>query len=78
MTVEDGRATRVQGDPDKRIRNISILAPILTFIQMILPGLGRWGGAFHPLNAILVLGMFAWLAYRLRHDQPATTAAAVA
>jgi len=45
---------------------------------MILPGLGRWGGAFHPLNAILVLGMFAWLAYRLRHDQPATTAAAVA
>jgi len=21
---------------------------------MILPGLGRWGGAFHPLNAILL------------------------
>jgi hypothetical protein len=29
-------------------------------------------------GAIIVLGMFAWLASRLRHDQPATTAAAVA
>jgi hypothetical protein len=56
--------------PNKRIRIVSILAPILTFVQMILPGLGRWGGAFHPLNAILVLGLFGWLAYRLRHEQP--------
>ena len=38
-------------------------------VQMILPGLGRWGGAFHLLNAIVVLGLFGWLAYRLRHDQ---------
>jgi hypothetical protein len=56
--------------PNKRIRIISIVAPILTFVQTILAELGRWGGAFHPLNAILVLGLFAWLAYRLRHEQP--------
>ncbi len=55
--------------PNKRIRTVSIIAPILTFVQMILPGLGRWGGAFHPLNAIVVLGLFGWLAYRLRQDQ---------
>ncbi|MGZ4362152.1 MAG: hypothetical protein ACXVFF_07725, partial [Gaiellaceae bacterium] len=29
--------------PNKRIRTVSIIAPILTFVQMILPGLGRWG-----------------------------------
>jgi hypothetical protein len=56
--------------PNKRIRTVSIVVPILTFLQMILPGLGRWGGAFHPLNAILVLGLFSWLFYRLRQEQP--------
>lgn len=60
---------------NKRIRTVSIVVPFLTFLQMVLPGLGRWGGAFHPLNAILVLGLFGWLAYRLRHDQPAAPAA---
>ena len=60
---------------NKRIRIVSIVVPILTFVQIILPGLGRWGGAFHPLNAILVLGMFGWLYYRLRQPEsaPATT-----
>jgi hypothetical protein len=56
--------------PDKRVRIVSIVAPILTFVQMILPGLGRWGGAFHPLNAILVLALFGWLTHRLWHQQP--------
>lgn len=56
--------------PNKRIRVVSIVLPFLAFIQMILPGLGRWGGAFHPLNAILLLGLFGWLAYRLRQEQP--------
>ena len=64
--------------PTKRVRTVSIVVPILTFVQMILPGLGRWGGAFHPLNAILVLGLFGWLAYRLRHEQPVDAAAAPA
>ena len=54
--------------PNKRARIVSIVVPILTFLQMILPGLGRWGGAFHPLNAILVLGLYAWLFHELRRD----------
>ncbi len=59
---------------NKRIRTVSIVTPILTFVQMILPGLGRWGGAFHPLNAILVLGLFGWLAHRLRDERSETAA----
>lgn len=56
--------------PNVRVRTISIIAPILTFVQMILPGLGRWGGAFHPLNAIVVLAMYGWLFHALRREQP--------
>ena len=62
--------------PNKRIRTVSIVLPFLAFLQMILPGLGRWGGAFHPLNAILVLALFGWLAYRLRQEQPEEAVAA--
>jgi hypothetical protein len=64
--------------PNKRARIVSILAPILTFVQMILPGAGRWGGALHPVNAILILFMYGWLFYTLRKEGPevATTAAA--
>jgi hypothetical protein len=56
--------------PDKRIRIVSILVPILTFVQMILPGAGRWGGALHPVNAILILGMYLWLFLTLRKAAP--------
>jgi hypothetical protein len=62
--------------PDKRIRIISIVAPILTFVQMILPGLGRWGGAFHPVNAFVFLGMYIWLFLTLRKETPAEVATA--
>jgi hypothetical protein len=55
---------------NKRIRTISIVLPFLAFLQMILAGLGRWVAALHPVNAILVLGLFAWLAYKLRQEQP--------
>ena len=66
--------------PNKRARIVSIVVPILTFVQVILPGLGRWGGAFHPLNAILILGLYAWLFHELRRDstgepEPRTTGA---
>ncbi|HEV8102540.1 MAG TPA: hypothetical protein VGP69_02280 [Gaiellaceae bacterium] len=60
---------------NKRIRTVSILLPILLFIQMILPGLGRWVAALHPVNAILVLGLFAWLFVQLRRETPAEPAA---
>jgi hypothetical protein len=56
--------------PNLRVRKISILVPILTFVQMVLPGLGRWGGALHPVNAFLVLGMFGWLFHALRKEAP--------
>src|SRR6476661_6329936 len=62
---------------NKRIRTVSILLPFLLFIQMILPGLGRWVAALHPVNAILVLGLFGWLFMQLRGErEPASAAAA--
>jgi hypothetical protein len=64
--------------PNKRLRTISIVVPILTFVQMILPGLGRWGGAFHPLNAILILGLYGYLARSLFKEPAVATEAAPA
>lgn len=55
--------------PDKRIRTISIIAPILTFVQMILPAGGRWVGALHPVNAFLILAMYGWLFHALRKQE---------
>ena len=60
--------------PNTRIRVISILVPILTFVQMLLPGGGRWVGALHPVNAILILGMYLWLFLTLRKEAPAVAA----
>ena len=59
---------------NKRIRTVSIVLPILLFIQMILPGLGRWVAALHPVNAILILGLIAWLFVQLRRETPAEPA----
>ena len=52
--------------------------PILTFVQMILPGTGRWGGALHPVNAILILAMYGWLFHALKKAPAAEEAAAPA
>jgi hypothetical protein len=60
---------------NKRIRTISIVLPILLFIQSLLPAGGRWIGAFHPLLAFVILGMFGWLFSQLRGER--TTAPAV-
>ena len=62
--------------PNTRIRWVSILVAILTFVQMILPGAGRWGGALHPVNAILILGMYGWLFFALRKEEPEVATAA--
>jgi hypothetical protein len=51
--------------PNKRLRWISVALPFLLFIQLILAEAGRWGGAFHPLNAILVLALLGYLARQL-------------
>jgi hypothetical protein len=63
--------------PNKRVRMISIVVPILTFVQMILPAAGRWGGALHPVNAFLILGMFGWLFHTLRKEAPEVATAPV-
>jgi hypothetical protein len=57
--------------PNTRVRIVSIVAPILTFVQVILAVVGKWVGGLHPLNAILILGMYGWLTYRLRHEPSA-------
>jgi hypothetical protein len=64
--------------PDKRIRIISIVVPILTFVQMLLPGGGRWVGALHPVNALLILGMYLWLFLTLRKRGPVAATETVA
>jgi hypothetical protein len=64
--------------PNTRIRTISIVAPILTFVQMILPGTGRWGAALHPVNAILILVMYGWLFFTLRKETPEVATESVA
>jgi hypothetical protein len=51
--------------PDQRARSVSIAIPVLLFVQGILGGAGRWGGAFHPLNAFLILALLGWLTHRL-------------
>jgi hypothetical protein len=58
--------------PNKRIRTVSVALPFLLFIQGILGGAGRWGGAFHPLNAFLILALFGWLTHRLWRSRTVT------
>lgn len=62
--------------PNTRLRTISIVVPVLTFVQMILAGAGRWAGGLHPVNALLVLGLYAYLARSLFREQEAPAAVA--
>jgi hypothetical protein len=52
--------------PNVRMRVLSILAPILLFIQSILPSAGRWVAALHPVNAVLLLGLMGYLTWSFR------------
>jgi hypothetical protein len=51
--------------PNKRNRRLTIALPFILFIQLVLGGAGRWGGAFHPLVAIVILGILGYLANEL-------------
>jgi hypothetical protein len=51
--------------PNKRDRWLTIALPFILTIQLILGDAGRWGGAFHPLNGILILGILGYLSRRL-------------
>jgi hypothetical protein len=50
--------------PNKRQRTISLVLPVLLFVQMILAGAGRWVAAFHPVNAFLLLGLVGYLSWQ--------------
>ncbi len=55
--------------PDKPARIVSIVVPVLTFLQIVLAGIGGWVGGLHPVNAFLVLILYGWLFHRLsRHE----------
>ena len=60
--------------PDKPARIVSIVAPILTFLQVVLAAIGGWVGGLHPVNAFLVLVLYGWLFHRLRKGEPQTVA----
>jgi Family of unknown function (DUF6220) len=47
--------------PNKRLRWVTIILPIWTFVQALLAEGGRWVGMFHPLNAFVLLGLYGWL-----------------
>ena len=55
--------------PNKRIRWLSILAPILLIVQSILPSAGRWVGALHPVNAFVLLGLMGYLTWSFRSGE---------
>lgn len=58
--------------PDRRMRRVSIALPFLIFLQAPLAWGGRWSGAFHPLNAFLVLGLLGWLSGQLWRQRAGT------
>jgi len=49
--------------PNVRLRIISIVTPFVLWIQLILPSGGRWVAAFHPVNALLILGLLGYLTW---------------
>jgi hypothetical protein len=57
--------------PNRRLRWVSLALPFLLFAQGPLAWGGRWSGAFHPLNAILVLALLGWLTRTLWRKTPA-------
>ena len=46
---------------NKRVLGLYILLAVLLFVQAILPSGGRWVAAFHPVNALVLLGLLGYL-----------------
>jgi hypothetical protein len=55
--------------PNKRVRWLSIAAPILLIVQSILPSAGRWVAALHPVNAFVLLGLMGYLTWSFRSGE---------
>jgi hypothetical protein len=51
--------------PNMRLRVLSIVLPVLLFVQAILPSGSRWVAALHPVNAFIILGMLGYLSSML-------------
>jgi hypothetical protein len=60
--------------PQRRLRWLSLILPFELFAQAPLAWGGRWSGAFHPLNAFLLLGLFGYLSRRLWQEARAISA----
>ncbi|HXH97842.1 MAG TPA: hypothetical protein VNH40_11585, partial [Gaiellaceae bacterium] len=58
--------------PSRRIRWLTIALPFVIWIQWPLT-LSRWSGAFHPLNAFVILGLLAYLSHALWSTSPRTS-----
>jgi hypothetical protein len=70
--------------PARRLRVAWIVLAVLAFVQGILAGVGfhHWGvGMFHPVNALILLGLsgrlahYAWTTHRNKETAPAAAAA---
>jgi hypothetical protein len=46
---------------NKKVLGLYILLAVLLFVQAILPSGGRWVAAFHPVNALVLLGLLGYL-----------------
>ena len=53
---------------DRRIRIVSIVAPVVTFLQIVFAGIGSWAGGLHAIDAFIVLVLYGWLFLRLRAE----------
>ena len=51
--------------PNKRLRWLSIAAPILLIVQVFLPEADRWVAGLHAVNALLILGILGYLSWAL-------------
>ena len=58
--------------PATRLRVLSIVFPVLLFVQALLPGPSRWVAGLHPVNAFVLLGLAVYLSWTLWHSAPAT------
>ena len=54
-----------------RIRVVSLVVPVLTFLQIVWAGIGGWVGGLHPVFAFVVLGMYGWLFHALKREDSA-------
>jgi hypothetical protein len=60
--------------PNRRLRWLSLILPFELFAQAPLAWGGRWSGAFHPLNAFVLLALFGFLSRELWQEARATAA----